>query len=73
MIAFYGLRFPHRRVRLLLYTYWDVRVSVAIAFWVLLQIMGAGIQVMARGADGVAYLAHLGGAAVGMAFWAMDR
>lgn len=73
VLAFYALRFRHRRVRLFYFRLFDMRVSAAIALWVLLQAIGAGTHVMASGAGGVAYLAHLGGAAVGVAFWALDR
>jgi hypothetical protein len=74
VLAFYALRFPHRRVRLTFnYTYYDVRVWAAMTLWVLLQVAGAVAQVAVHGTGGVAYFAHLGGAAVGVLFWLGDR
>lgn len=50
-----------------------MRASAAMALWVLVQLAGAGLQVGANARDGVAYLAHLGGAAMGPVFWLGDR
>lgn len=50
-----------------------MRASAAMALWVLVQLAGAGLQVGANASDGVAYRAHLGGAAMGPVFWLGDR
>jgi membrane associated rhomboid family serine protease len=76
LLAFYALRFPHRTLRISLYgNFFDVRVSAAIVAWVLLQLVGAAQATMmpdGKLEGGVAYLAHLGGAAVGVVFWGWD-
>jgi len=43
----------------------------AFVFWVLFQMLGAGMQLMRTGE--VSALAHLGGAAVGVLFWVWQR
>lgn len=77
LIAFYALKFPHAQLGLLFrfgYVYWRwIRFPAWTAFlvWVLLQIFGAYQQITGTGS--VASLAHLGGSAVGVAFWAVWR
>lgn len=84
VIGFYALSFPGRRlrfalgfvvpVRLLRYgVVFDARASAAMVMWLVLQLIGAVMEVMAEGAGGVAYLAHLAGATAGVAFWWLDR
>ena len=85
VMAFYALRFARRRLRVVLGVpsarhswlryglMFDMRASAAMALWVLVQLAGAGLQVGADVRDGVAYLAHLGGAAMGLVFWLGDR
>lgn len=75
VIVFYGLQFP--RVRLLimvpsLFFYpLRIRAKYALLLWVLLQVSGALAQM--RGFSHIAFLAHLGGAGVGFAFWLIWR
>lgn len=74
VLAFYALRFPRRHLRLFyFFRFRDVRVSTAMTLWLVLQVVGAGTQVASGVAGGVAYLVHLGGALVGVFFWARDR
>ena len=44
---------------------------IAFAFWIFLQLLTAWLQI--AGFSSVSGLAHLGGAAVGAAFFAADR
>jgi membrane associated rhomboid family serine protease/Zn-finger nucleic acid-binding protein len=84
VMAFYALRFPRRRLRMAmgmrLANQWfglprlvDLSASSAMVLWVALQVIGMGIQSIAQGTDNVAYLAHLGGAVVGLVFWSYGR
>ena len=76
VIAFYALRFPKARLGL----YWWFLVLIrritlpawgAFVLWLLLQMLIAGMQI--EGHSSVSGLAHLGGAAAGVAMWAACR
>ncbi len=70
LIAYYALRFPRMRVGVLILFIWWLRLptKVALLAWVGLQVYGAFIA-----QDNVAYMAHLGGAVVGVAFWGFEQ
>jgi membrane associated rhomboid family serine protease len=76
VITYYALRFPHARLGFL-FRYWMyfrwVRLPayVALLFWFVLQFVLAVEERM--GIGNVAALAHLGGAAVGVAAWFIWR
>ncbi|MFC1499269.1 rhomboid family intramembrane serine protease [Verrucomicrobiota bacterium] len=72
IIAYYALKFPKARLGFLFYFRW-VRMPAFLMFllWVVLQLLGGYTQI--EGASGVSYLAHLGGASVGVAFWILTR
>ncbi|MDJ0975513.1 MAG: rhomboid family intramembrane serine protease [Planctomycetota bacterium] len=69
VIAYYALRFPQMRLGLLFYFVWWLRLSALACFvlWVLIQVAGAYFAF-----GNVAYMAHLGGAIVGLVFWLID-
>ncbi|HEV8353877.1 MAG TPA: rhomboid family intramembrane serine protease [bacterium] len=72
IIAFYVLRFPQARLGIMLrplFLFRWIRLrAYAFGFlWVLLQLAGAWQQVAGTGT--ISALAHLGGAAAGLAFW----
>jgi len=73
----YLVWFPHNRVRVLVLRFITVLpAAVVIGFWILLQIwLGYGSIGHLGSAGGVAYLAHVGGAATGIfvAFLFRDR
>ena len=76
LIAFYALRFPGARLALVFRLFWrfaflKVPVIVAAVVWLLLQVLGAFSQ--RGGCTRVSAFAHLGGFAVGVAFWAAGR
>lgn len=76
VIAFYALQFPRARLgfmfRIFLLFRWVYFPAwFGLAAWILLQLLGAFLQLY--GASNVSALAHLGGAAVGVAAWAMWR
>jgi membrane associated rhomboid family serine protease len=76
VIAFYALQFPHARLgfmfRIFLFFRWvSFPAWLGLPAWVLLQLVGVFLQVY--GASNVSALAHLGGAAVGVAAWAIWR
>jgi len=76
VIAFYALAFPRARLGLMIrygvYFRWAwVPAWGAFLVWVLLQILGAWLQL--SGLSGVSALAHLGGAGVGVVFWLFGR
>lgn len=72
IIAFYALEFPQARLVVWVRLFW-LRMSAltAAGLWVLLQIIGAFVQM--AGASNVSSLAHLGGAAVGVGFYFVYR
>ena len=70
IIGYYALRFPKMRIGVLFFFIWWWRIPTRIAFavWVGMQLFGAFV---AHG--NVAYMAHLGGAIVGVAFFALEK
>ncbi|UCC97738.1 MAG: rhomboid family intramembrane serine protease [Phycisphaerales bacterium] len=72
VLAYYCLRFPKASVGIVVFFHW-VRLPVGfmLVLWVMLQIIGAMRQSV--GIGHVAVFAHLGGAAVGVLFWAWTR
>lgn len=83
VIAFYALRFPRRRLRLIigapvfrrviLGRLVDVRASALMVLWVVVQAVSLAVPELTEAAPKVAYLAHLGGAGAGLVFWALAR
>jgi membrane associated rhomboid family serine protease/Zn-finger nucleic acid-binding protein len=83
VIAFYALRFPRRRLRLMLGLFAfhrvivgrlvDVRASALMVLWVIVQAVSLAVPELTEEGPKVAYLAHLGGAATGFVFWAVAR
>jgi membrane associated rhomboid family serine protease len=73
LLVYYGLKFPHAQLGVALrffFVIFDWREFSAwriLIVWVLLQILGAVLQV--RGQSHVASLAHLGGGVAGAVFW----
>jgi len=76
IIAFYALEFPRARLgflfRYFIYFRWvQLPAWGAFVLWVLLQLLGAFLQL--GGFSNVAALAHLGGAGVGVVAWLVWR
>jgi membrane associated rhomboid family serine protease len=76
LLAFYALAFPRVRLAFLLWSSWAHRWVRAPAYavalgWAILQLLGARHQLAGLGQ--VSAAAHLGGATVGLAFWAERR
>ena len=72
IIVYYGLTFPHARLRLLrFYRFVDVSVWGALVLWVGIQIIG--MIVRAAQEMQVGYAAHVGGALTGLIFWSLNR
>lgn len=76
VIAFYALKFPRARLgflmRLYFYVRWVSMPAYAMFFvWVAMQSFGTWAQL--SGFSNISSLAHLGGAAVGFAFWLATR
>jgi membrane associated rhomboid family serine protease len=69
VIVYYGLLFPHGRLKVFRFKFFDLEVRTALLLWLLLQLIGALVQV-GRG-TAVAYGAHLGGALTGLIFWSL--
>jgi membrane associated rhomboid family serine protease len=72
VLVFYLLRFPHARMGVLLFRFFfyvKMPAPLFLLLWIGLQALGSFLS---GGGAGVAYLAHLGGAAVGVAFWLAD-
>ena len=72
ILAYYAFKFPHMRLGLLFRFSFFIRwiqlpAWTIFAFWILLQIYGAWIQLFAHG--NIASLAHLGGVIPGVVFW----
>jgi membrane associated rhomboid family serine protease len=76
VITFYALSFPQAKIgflwRYLFYFHW-IRLPAwfVLVLWILFQIIGAYEQKI--GISSVSSFAHLGGAAVGLAAWALCR
>ena len=76
VLAYYALAYPHAKLGLMLRVgllFKWIRFSARVMFllWLLLQAFGVGMQY--AGFSHVSAIAHLGGAAVGVLFWAMER
>ncbi|MBP85789.1 MAG: hypothetical protein CMJ64_03585 [Planctomycetaceae bacterium] len=76
VIAFYALQFPHARLGMMWRYYWRIGWQrfpawAGLLVWLLFQSAVAYGQVL--GASSVSALAHLGGAATGLAAWALWR
>jgi membrane associated rhomboid family serine protease/Zn-finger nucleic acid-binding protein len=76
IMAFYAFRFPRAKIGIMyrgwVYLRWmRFPAWVMFLFWVLLQ--GIGVTQQLAGLTSVSSLAHLGGAAVGVGFWAASR
>ncbi len=77
VIAFYALTFPHAKLGLLIRLYiipikWIKTPSWALfLIWIILQFVGVWQQL--AGFSNVSSLAHLGGAGVGVIFWALFK
>jgi membrane associated rhomboid family serine protease/Zn-finger nucleic acid-binding protein len=72
ILAYFCLRFPKARVGvILLFRWFRMPVGFMFVMWVLYQFLYAYMQT--AGLSGVSGLAHLGGAAVGAAFWWKTR
>lgn len=72
IVAFYGLAFPHARLAFVWRIHWfQLPAWGAFGIWVLMQVFGAWTQL--NGLSNVSALAHLGGAAVGVAYWCWDK
>ncbi|HLE77241.1 MAG TPA: rhomboid family intramembrane serine protease [bacterium] len=70
VVAYYVLRFPQARLGLMyVYRWFRIRAYAFGLIWVLLQVIAAREQI--AGIGDVSALAHLGGAAVGVWFWAI--
>jgi membrane associated rhomboid family serine protease len=69
VIVFYALQFPRAQLAFFLrWLYWlRMPAFVALALWILLQFLGAGLQI--AGLSQVSSLAHLGGALAGVLAW----
>ncbi|RME94682.1 MAG: rhomboid family intramembrane serine protease [Verrucomicrobia bacterium] len=76
VVAFYALKFPHARLGMLFRYFYSLRwvtfsARTGFFLWVALQVVGAVFEF--QGLGGVAHLAHLGGAAAGLAWWWRDE
>lgn len=69
LVVFYSLRFPQAKVGMFVVLHWLLLPAWLYAlFWLGLQSIGA-LAAGGTGVGGVAYLAHLGGALVGLIAW----
>jgi membrane associated rhomboid family serine protease len=72
VIVFYGLRFPHAKLRYLrLFRWFTLPASAMLGLWLVTQIIGARDQL--SGPSDVSFLAQLGGGAIGLLFWFLWR
>jgi membrane associated rhomboid family serine protease len=76
VMAFYAAALPEARIRLFLGRLWlggwlCISARTAFGLWILVQLLGAWLQVLGFGH--VSYLAHLGGAVLGLGWWACWR
>lgn len=69
VIVFYALQFPRAQLAFFVRWFYWLRVPafVALALWILLQFLGAAVQI--EGLSEVSSLAHLGGALAGLVAW----
>ncbi|MEE2830134.1 MAG: rhomboid family intramembrane serine protease, partial [Myxococcota bacterium] len=74
VLVAYVLLFPRAKLGFLFFWRWLIRVPcwAYLGVWILLQVSGATGEVLGDGSE-VAYVAHLGGAAVGLAAWLLWR
>lgn len=72
LIAYYAFTFPRTKFWMLLALFFWIGVPVwaYVFFWIGLQLVG---QFMFEGISGVSYLGHLGGLAVGLTFWFLEK
>jgi membrane associated rhomboid family serine protease len=71
VILYYGLLFPHGRLRLFKFMLLvDLSVWAALVLWVVVQLVGTFVQ--ASYPTEVSYAAHLGGALAGLIFWSVS-
>ena len=70
VILYYGLLFPHGRLRLFRFMLVDLSVWVALVLWVVVQLAGTFVQ--ASYGTEVSYAAHVGGALAGLTFWSVN-
>ncbi len=70
IIAYYALCFPRMRIGLLFLFFIWLRIPALLAgaLWVGMQLFGAFVV-----EDNIAYMAHLGGALAGVAFWGLGK
>ena len=72
VIAYYALRFPRAQLGLIIAFRWfRLPARVLFVLWMVIQFFGAYKQL--AGFSNVSAFAHLGGAAVGVAFWLFTR
>ena len=73
ILVYYCLRFPTAKIGILFFYRWFRRIPVGymLAFWIAAQLIGAYLQ--RTGMSNVSAFAHLGGAAVGIIFWLVER
>lgn len=76
IVLYYALKYPRAQLGILLRVFFYFRwirmpAYVYAGIWIVLQLLGAYQQV--AGITSVSALAHLGGAAVGLAFWLVTR
>lgn len=72
VLAYYTLKFPSARLAIMIRFIWvELPAWVFFAAWIGIQTIGARQQIAGEG--DVASLAHLGGVAVGVAFWLLWR
>jgi membrane associated rhomboid family serine protease len=71
VILFYGLQFPHGRLKMAVPSllFFSLSVWAALLLWVIAQIIGTIAQ--AKLGTEVAYAAHVGGALAGLIFWSL--
>jgi membrane associated rhomboid family serine protease len=77
IVVLYALRFPRARLGLAFAARLQVHLVniptwFAALVWLIAQAIGAAL-IGYGSSGGVAYLAHLGGAAVGATYWLLDR
>ena len=77
VMAAYVVWFPHNRVRVLVFQFlYEMPAVVVVGGWIVLQVIeGVAALGLENQAGGVAYLAHVGGAATGLfvAWLDLDR